>query len=259
MPRLFDELNDTGVRKNVGGYHFSTAKLEDLKASQYTLVTIKVDKSTSIYNFQDKLNEMISTVVDACKKSARAENLLIRLCTFDHSETEIHGFRLLREIQDNDYSNTIVSGGSTALISSIHEGIVTTGAYAKDLYGYDYDVNAILFILTDGEDNNSRQTSKEVVNAKEDVRKQECLEQFTTILVGIDEDAPADYQGGTDSDTPFSIYLKKIKDECELDSYINIGNATDKSLAKLAQFVSSSISSTSDALANGTTSDVLDY
>jgi hypothetical protein len=53
--------------------------------------------------------------------------------------------------------------------------------------------------------------------------------------------------------------LDNFKKEAELDEFIDIGSATKSSLSKLANFVSQSISSQSQALGSGGTSKLLSF
>jgi len=48
-----------------------------------------------------------------------------------------------------------------------------------------------------------------------------------------------------------NTYLQTVKDDCGFDQYVSIGKATPGRIAKLADFISQSISSTSTALSQG--------
>jgi hypothetical protein len=55
------------------------ARIAGLGATEYTLVDIEVDMSTSVGPFRGDLIMMIETVIDACRKSPRSDNLLVRV------------------------------------------------------------------------------------------------------------------------------------------------------------------------------------
>jgi hypothetical protein len=74
----------------------------------------------------------------------------------------------------------------------------------------------------------------------EAIRRSENLESLLLILVGV-----------TNDNVNLNTYLQTVKDESGCDQYVSIGAATPGRLAKLAQFVSNSISSTSSALGSG--------
>ncbi|UCE66565.1 MAG: hypothetical protein JSU85_00700, partial [Candidatus Zixiibacteriota bacterium] len=54
-------------------------------------------------------------------------------------------------------------------------------------------------------------------------------------------------------------YLDDFKDKANLQQFVNAGNATPKTLAKLANFISKSISSQSQSLGTGGPSQSLSF
>jgi uncharacterized protein YegL len=119
--------------------------------------------------------------------------------------------------------------------------------YAKTLVDQDYFCNGILFVLTDGEENSSRvATLAKIKTAMQNVRKNESLESIKMILVGVN-----------DNDTRIKKVLENFKNDAGFDEYISIGDATPAKLAKLANWISQSISSTSQALGTGGPSQTL--
>src|SRR5579862_6680071 len=114
MPKL---LNTNLEQHNLptNPYGFSATRIEDLGASEYTLVTLVVDASGSTIPFRKEMESVIKEVVKSCKYSPRAANLLLRLIQFDQRLDEIHGFKLLSQCNENDYDNCLTLSGLTAL------------------------------------------------------------------------------------------------------------------------------------------------
>lgn len=229
------------------GYKFSATKIKDLGAAEYTLVTIVMDASSSVEGFAVQLEQALKTIYKACDKSPRKDNLLVRVVQFASRVTELHGFKLLSSIVEKDYDNILQLGGSTALFEAMDESIQATGTYGKQLTSQDFLVNAIVVVVTDGEGNcgaiNSGDLAADAGVVKKgllNVRRAENLESCLTILVGV-----------TNDDNNLNHYLQTVKDEAGFDQYISIGKATPGRIAKLAEFVSQSISSTSSALGTG--------
>ncbi len=229
------------------GYKFSAAKIKDLGASEYTLATIVMDASSSVEGFAVQLEQALKTIFKACEKSPRKDNLLLRVVQFASRVTELHGFKLLNTIQEKDYNNILQLGGSTALFEACDEGIQATGTYGKQLTSQDFLVNGIVVVVTDGEGNcgsiNSGDLATDAGVVKKsllNVRKAENLESLLTILVGV-----------TNDNVNLNHYLQTVKDEAGFDQYVSIGSATPGRIAKLAEFVSQSISSTSSSLGTG--------
>jgi hypothetical protein len=226
------------------GYKFSATKIDTLGASEYTLATIVVDASSSVSGFGPQLETALKTVFKACDKSPRKDNLMLRVTQFSSNLTELHGFKLLGAIVEKDYDNVLQIGGSTALFDAMDEAIQASGTYGKQLTGQDFFCNAIVVVITDGENNmgsilDAAQVKKSLLAA----RRSENLESILLILVGV-----------TNDDVTLNTYLQTVKDDCGADQYISIGQATPGKIAKLALFISNSISSTSQALSNGTVS-----
>ncbi len=83
MPKMMAATDDQIINiPGAGGFQFSAVRIEDLGATEYTLVTIVCDISGSVIPFADSLLECIKSIITACQKSPRAENLLIRLLHF---------------------------------------------------------------------------------------------------------------------------------------------------------------------------------
>ena len=218
-------------------WQFSTTAIDNLGASEYTLVTIACDKSGSVSGFEAELIKALNTVIDSCRKSPRAENILIRTVAFNHSQDELHGFNELAKIKD--YTQ-LDCEGATALFDSVYASLGATIEYSKKLRSMDYSVNAIMFILTDGEDNRSTYGASEIKKLVDQTLHSEEIGSVITILVGINDN------GGLNS------YLTNFKNNANLTQYVSLGDATAQRMAKLAGFVSQSISSQSKSLASGT-------
>ena len=223
------------------GYKFSATKINDLGAAEYTLATIVMDASSSVDPFAAQLVQAIKTIFKACDKSPRRDNLMLRLTQFAGQLTELHGFKLLSAINEKDYDNVLQIGGSTALFDAMDEAIQATGTYGKQLTSQEFLVNAIVVVVTDGQDNTSNITDPaQVKKSLQAVRCAENLESILLILVGV-----------TNDDVTLNTYLQTVKDETGCNQYVSIGTATPGKIAKLAAFVSQSISSTSSALGTG--------
>lgn len=243
MPKL--NLND-GLEKQqtaASHYGFSAVSLNKLTGTdQYTLVTIALDKSGSVSGFQDGINNVVASVVEACRKSPRADNLLLRVVEFNHFFNEVHGFKLLTDCNAGDYNSTTMmsAGGTTALYDASLNAIEALVKYGKDLVDQDYSVNGILIIVSDGEDNASSLTPKHVKAELDKVLKGESLESVLSILIGVNV-----------SDSRIKAYLDGFKDDAGFSQYVNLDDASPNKLARLANFVSKSISSQSQSLGGG--------
>lgn len=238
MPRFNDQDMENQTVHGTA-FKFSTTRLDNLSASEYTLVTLVVDKSGSVDGFKADLEKALREIVMSCKHSPRADNLMIRLVSFNHDVAEEHGFKLLSQCNPDDYLGLLNCGGQTALYDSSYTALEVLKAEAKRLTDNNYDVNAVAFVITDGEDNHSSFRAEQVKQSIADAMKSESLKTLVTVLIGVG------------ADPGVSGYLQKFKDEAGFTQFVNVGDATAKNLAKLAQFVSKSISASSTSLNTG--------
>jgi uncharacterized protein YegL len=152
MPLLMGKGTEE-TQKTLHGFNFSAVKIEELGASEYTIVTIVQDVSGSVQSFSDEMEKTLKTVVEACKKSPRSENLLIRLITFNDNIMEVHGFVELKTINPDDYTGILKCYGATALLDASLNCAEATEAYGQKLAAMDYRSNGVMFVITDGQDN----------------------------------------------------------------------------------------------------------
>jgi hypothetical protein len=238
-------MSDTQDFTFGSGFQFSGATIDGLTAAQYTLVTIALDESGSIAGKEDEIRDMLLAAVGACYSSPYANNLLLRVLRFgsqyrqQNGVDEIHGFKTLAEINTAAYPALRGSGG-TPLCDAVYSGVGAMNAYAQSLVDMDFAVNGITFVVTDGGENASTATMKMV---KDELKKSvlgEVMESHVSIFIGIDTGYSA-----------VQADLQKFQTEAGMDQFIWAGKVTKSSLAKLAAFVSQSISSTSMALGTG--------
>lgn len=249
--------NEQSQSFNIGGtnFGFSGIGVDALAqiASEYTLVVIAVDMSGSVYGFTSEITACVKSVVEACRKSPRADNLLIRIVAFNTGLREVHGFKPLMNCNPGDYDSAFSAGGGTALFDAAFTGIGSAVTYAETLDDEDIDTNAIVFVITDGDDNASKMAAAAVAAKAKEARgigvakDNVALESLLTILIGVNVTDPS-----------MRAYLAKFQTDGEFDQYVELGNASPKTLAKLADFVSQSISSQSQALGTGGPSKTID-
>ncbi len=231
------------IFKNLAGSHYgySGTGIEALGATEYTLVGITADQSGSVLSFKHEIERCIQTIVKSCGASPRADNLMLRCTAFDHVLQEVHGFRPLLTCKTADYNGAMRAGGSTALYDAAHNAIAAVVSYGEALTAKDFEVNGVIFVITDGCDNASTLTAKSVAEAVNDAITTEALQSVLTVLVGVNV-----------SNRAVSKELMAFSASAGFDQYIEIAKADEKTLSKLAAFASRSISLASTALGAGT-------
>lgn len=240
-------IDNSLVSMGTTNFGFSGASLDDLESSEYTIVTIAVDISSSVSGFRQQLEECLQTIVESCQRSPRSENLLIRLVSFNNDVNEVHGFRILSNIQLDSYDNSLNPRGCTSLYDAVLASIEATQAYGTLLADQDYFANGVIYVITDGADNASTHSPTDIRNAIEAIRiDEDGLESLSVILIGVG-------YGNVSS------YLDGFRTDATIDQFVDMTDLFNESnpataLAKLAGYISRSISTTSMALQNGTSS-----
>ena len=251
------DMNDFEIGS---GFGFSGTIIDGLEASEYTLVTIALDETGSISGYEQQITDMLRAAIDACRRSPFSENLLIRVIRFGsqyrrsggNGVDELHGFKSLSTIDLTDYP-TLQAGGMTPLLDAVYSGVGAMNVYAQQLVDLDFAVNGITFVITDGGENASVATAQMVKDELARSVQGEVMESHYSILIGIDTTAKMD--ASNPAVQQMQAKLKKTLADFEqdtgMDQFIWAGDANKNNLAKLAQFVSQSISSTSQALVTG--------
>ncbi len=240
MPRLDESMQSLTVAGR-GGFAFTGARFDKLGAANYTLATAAVDVSGSTGPFRQLLVDMLKMTLDACKKDPRSDNILFRVILvsdrFPKGVEEVHGFKLLTDIDPAVY-DSLRTGGNTPLIDGCYSGVGATNKFAKELKTKDYESNGVTFFITDGAENASTATMGMLKKELEEAVTSETLESLISILIGINA-------------KQYQAVLEDFQRDAGITHYKDAGEATPRNIAKLANFVSTSVSSTAQAAGTG--------
>lgn len=268
MPRLTD-TDDEQPKAITANFKFSGVNLATLGATEYTLVGIVTDNSGSVGAFAAEEIKAIKEIVLTCQQSPRADNLLLRITRFNHNLEEIHGFKALQDCNPADYDRALSPSGSTALYDAAVNAVESVAKQGKALMDSDFMANAIVFVITDGEDNASSQSAAGVQKAVQLAMKAENLESIITVLVGVNirDLSMKRYLEAFAKDGGFTPIPRKDpstgKQQVDsngarvFDPYFNVDTSDSQAFARFLGFVSQSISSQSQALGTGGPSQAL--
>lgn len=249
MPKLMQSSEDIIMSvPGPGTFQFSAVRPENLGATEYTLVSIVIDVTGSVTPFANELLKMLKFIIKACGKNPRADNLMVRVTTFNTDIYETHGFKELCNINPDDYQGFSPSG-MTALFDATYDAVGATIEYAKSLIEQDFDVNGAVYIITDGVDNASRINPVNIAEIMNRVKRDEEIESLVSVLVGLsDPNDSGDYK------RIVTKALSEFQANADITQFVDVGDATPGKLAKLGNFVSQSISSQSQSLGTGSAS-----
>ena len=218
---------------------FSAIRMEKLDASEYTLNTLVIDVTGSLSGFESAIYQMLETVIDGCKKHPRADYLMLRIIAFSttYGVHEIAGFTPIHQLNlaDLQVLKSMPCSGMTNLYDAVYNGIAATRIFAQKLADSDYSVNALITVATDGGDNDSTLRVTEVADALRKLTTEEVCESTLSILIGLNSQNCA---------RDLTTFHKDVN----FTQYEPLDNLTPHSFAKLAQFISRSISAQSQAL-----------
>jgi len=232
-----NSIDDEIQTIRAGTFSFSGVRPSALGATEYTLVTFMRDVTGSTRDFADELLESLKSAVEACRKSQFSENLLFRCAEFNTKVHEIHGFIELAKVDTATYQRPDPKG-MTALYDATYAAVRATNDYARSLTDNDFNVNGIVFVVTDGDDTDSTQTAASVAEEITRGVRDECLESLRVILVGLNAQR-------------YKAKLETFLDEAKLSQYVDIADATPKNLAAFARFVGQSVSSQAQSRGTG--------
>lgn len=237
MGKLLNQT-DLEVTKTISQFGFSAKRIDDLESSEYTLANIILDTSSSVQSFKSELEKAYKEIVGACRKIPTSDSILVRASTFSNSVDELHGFVNLEDIDESQIDLQI--GGMTALHDAALSVIESTAQYGENLTQQDYLVNGVVFVVTDGYENASKVSNEsKIKQAIQKIAQNEQMESLKTILIGVGDE------------TQTKQCLEDFSKNVGFDQFLFISGVSASSLAKLADFVSRSISSSSQSLGTG--------
>lgn len=245
MPKIGEGMD---AHKLADQFGFSAAQIDTLGATEYTLVTVALDASGSVQAFEKEMEKCMQEIVQACKLSPRADNLMIRLLKFNSKLNEVHGFRPLSQCPLADYDGFMKSGGGTALYDGAYNATEATATYGKQLIDKDFSVNGLLVVITDGCDNESKMTPAKVKESLVKTTKAEYLESLVSLLIGVDV-----------AQQDIKVILDKFHQDVGFTQFLALADAKASTIAKIGRFISHSISQQSKSLGTGSMSKPLDY
>jgi len=238
MPKI-NQLTENVINIPGTSFTFSAVKPEKLGAAEYTVVVVASDKSGSVSSFSNELLEMEKFVVEACQKIPRSENLVLRVTRFsERNIEEVHGFKEVNTLNVADYP-IYNPYGMTNLVDATYDAIESARIYGEQLSDLDMSVNLAIYVVTDGEENNSSRRQSEIKTLVDNIIKSEKIESVILVLIGINVDHD------------LNVVLEQFKNSVGFNSFVGVKDASPKSLAKIGALISKSISSQSQALGTG--------
>lgn len=160
--------------------------LEDIAASDVTLITLLVDASSSIGDrgLEQAVRDGQNGLVDAFSGAKERDSVLMALWTFNQDAVVLHGYLPVDDAARLTQKN-YRAGGSTRLYDTWCDALAANVAYAQRLRDGGTPCRSVVVVVTDGEDCGSTRSAGDCARLSRDLL---ASEQFTLAFVGVGKD-----------------------------------------------------------------------
>lgn len=211
---------------------FSNFNPEEVETDETINAVFIVDTSPSISTYVKELNYAFNDFTESMQKSHIADKLFVSIIEFNRDVKVISGFQPVANIAKMDFSKRI--GGYTSLYDGVHKGLQNALDYRKNLENSGVETKTLLFVITDGEDNNSKKSPRSIKKIIDKIKKDEkSAFSFTSILFGVGDDAT----------------FENAQKDMGIEHLAKIGMSGNQ-MKKMIGFISQSISSVSNGKPN---------
>jgi uncharacterized protein YegL len=163
--------------------NFNNFDPNDIQVEETINAVFVVDVSPSISTYAKDLNHAFNDFTQTMQKSHVAEQLMVSIVTFNEKVEVVSGFQPIKQIPTMTFKP---SGGGTALYQATAQGLKIAIDYRTNLEASGVTAKTLVFVITDGEDNSSNVSAKQVKDKIADILSQEQNAfSFTTILFGV--------------------------------------------------------------------------
>ncbi|TAF34465.1 MAG: hypothetical protein EAZ57_03330 [Cytophagales bacterium] len=174
----FDDLNALDFNLNYG--HFNP---DEIQTDETINAVFVVDISPSVASYASELNYAFNDFVQSMQKSHVADRLLVSVIEFNEKIKARSGFQPIAQVPATQF---VPSGSGTALYDAAGSAIKTAMDYRQNLEASGVMTKTLIFVITDGEDNSSKGSAKQVFNALQKIRSEEKNAfSFVTIMFGV--------------------------------------------------------------------------
>lgn len=206
---------------------FANFNPEEIEVDETINAVFVIDTSYSVSSYINELNQAFNDFTDSMQSSHIADKLFVSIIEFSEQVKVTSGFRPVASIPQMDFSKRL--GGWTSLYDATYTGLKNALDYRENLENSGVDTKTLLFIITDGEDNSSKNSPQKVKTIIEKLQKEErSAFSFTSVLFGLGDQAN----------------FEKAQKEMGIEHLAQIGTSGEE-IKKMIGFISQSISSIS--------------
>lgn len=210
---LVNNLNNTVIMGCSG------TPIDDLDATEATLVSVVLDMSSSMDSYRNEVIAAYNAMLSALQASKASASILLSTWTFSDTPNLLHGYLPVGQVSPLTTSN-YSPNGMTALYDTVMATMTGLVSYGQKLLDNGVPNRRIVFVLSDGADNRSKARAAQVKTASQGLITQEA---YTLAYAGF---------GSSD--------LKQIADEVGFPDVITTA-ATESEIRRIFHQVSQSI------------------
>lgn len=207
--------------------NFNNFNPDEVQVDETINAVFVVDVSPSITSYVNDLNHAFNDFTETMQKSHVADQLMVSLVEFNEKIEVRSGFQPIKQIPRIDFKP---SGRGTALYQAFGQGLSMALDYRENLEASGVMAKTLIFIITDGIDNASQVSAKQVKDKLAQVLGQEQNAfSFTTILFGVGDAA----------------YFEQAQKDLGIQHLAKVGTSGAE-IRKMINFISQSIASTAN-------------
>jgi uncharacterized protein YegL len=206
---------------------FANFNPEEIEVDETINAVFVIDTSYSVSTYINELNAAFNDFTESMQKSHVADKLFVSIVEFDKRVRVSSGFRPVTSVTVMDFSKNL--GGWTSLYDAVYTGLTNALDYRENLENSGVETKTLLFVITDGEDNSSKNPPSKVKNIISKLKMEEkSAFSFTSVLFGLGNQAN----------------FEKAQKDMGIEHLAKIGTSGDE-IKRMIGFISQSISSVS--------------
>lgn len=168
---LVNNLNATNIAGATG------ATVDELAGDQVTLFVEVLDATGSMFDNRDAVIKAYNEQLEALKGSKAADSILMSTWTFNEQSVLSHGYLALNNVPKLDHSSYDPQG-NTALYDAVLDAFTGVVAYGQSLRDAGINLKIVVVVISDGEDNSSKNSANKVKTVAKELLNQECTLAF---------------------------------------------------------------------------------
>lgn len=223
--------NKSGLNEDIDfNYNFGNFNPDDVEVEDTINVQFVVDVSGSVTNYVNELNSGLNEFIERMQKSHVADKVFVSVVIFNHKIEVLTGYQPISQVQSFDFGKYI--DGTTALYGGTRVALENALNYREGLENAGVNCKTLVFVMTDGGDNEPRQGSASDVKKIIDnlLQEERNFASFETILFGIN-----DSEKGVFESAAADMGIKNV---------VTIKQSADQ-IKRMINFISSSVSGAS--------------